>query len=305
MAKIAIELERALAQRAVSGVPGAAMGRLLAEGDGWSVEDVICTSGPQDRSFEEQHARVSIAIVAAGTFQYRSATGKALMTPGSLLLGNVGQSFECGHDHGCGDRCFAFRFAPEYFEKAAADAGLRASKQYFRSPRLAPIRALSPVIARACAGGLGREDVSWEEIAVQLAGVAVQFSGNSSADANEAPPGAVARVSRVVRRIEHEPDGDLALATLAREARLSPYHFVRVFEQVTGLTPHQVLLRQRLREAALRLALEPTKILDVAFDTGFGDVSNFNRAFRTEFGVSPRKYRAPAPTKVTLAHGAP
>jgi len=36
---------------------------------------------------------------------------------------------------------------------------------------------------------------------------------------------------------------------------------------------------------------EPRKIIDVALDSGFGDVSNFNRAFRAEFGVSPRVYQ--------------
>jgi AraC-like DNA-binding protein len=51
-------------------------------------------------------------------------------------------------------------------------------------------------------------------------------------------------------------------------------------------------MRARLREAAMRLVDEPAKILDIALDCGFGDVSNFNRAFRTEFGVSPRAYRA-------------
>lgn len=47
----------------------------------------------------------------------------------------------------------------------------------------------------------------------------------------------------------------------------------------------------RLREAAMRIALEPGRILDIALDSGFGDVSNFNRAFRSEFGMSPRAYR--------------
>lgn len=59
------------------------------------------------------------------------------------------------------------------------------------------------------------------------------------------------------------------------------------------MTPHQYVLRLRLREAALRLAgaLDPIKIVEIAFDAGFGDVSNFNRAFRAEFGMSPSRYR--------------
>jgi len=79
--------------------------------------------------------------------------------------------------------------------------------------------------------------------------------------------------------------------SLAREAALSPFHFLRTFERLTGVTPHQYILRARLREAALRLAAEPAKILDIALDCGFADLSNFNRAFRAEFGVNPRAYR--------------
>jgi AraC-like DNA-binding protein len=83
----------------------------------------------------------------------------------------------------------------------------------------------------------------------------------------------------------------LGIARLAAEAGLSPYHFLRMFERITGTTPHQYILRMRLREAALRLTDSPEKVLDIALDCGFGDVSNFNRAFRTEFGVNPRGYR--------------
>jgi len=57
------------------------------------------------------------------------------------------------------------------------------------------------------------------------------------------------------------------------------------------VTPHQYVLRARLREAAMRLAVEHARVIDIALDCGFGDVSNFNRAFRAEFGVSPRVYR--------------
>src|SRR4030095_15634059 len=78
---------------------------LLARGDGWTVSDVICTAGPNDRAFEEQHSQMCIAAVISGSFQYQSPFGRELMTPGSLLLGNVGQYFRCSHEHGVGDRC--------------------------------------------------------------------------------------------------------------------------------------------------------------------------------------------------------
>jgi AraC-like DNA-binding protein len=106
-------------------------------------------------------------------------------------------------------------------------------------------------------------------------------------------PAALQRVTDVVRLMEREPDGQqaLTLRALADAAGLSPYHFLRTFSAITGTTPHQFILRARLRRAAVRLRVEDTRILDIALDSGFDDLSNFNRAFRAEFGASPRGYR--------------
>src|SRR4029450_8887895 len=81
------------------------LAHLVAEGQDWGVHEVVCELGPRDRAFEEQHENVTIAVVLAGSFLYRSETGQSLMYPGSLLLGNAGACFECGHEHGTGDRC--------------------------------------------------------------------------------------------------------------------------------------------------------------------------------------------------------
>ena len=82
---------------------------------------------------------------------------------------------------------------------------------------------------------------------------------------------------------------------------MSAFHFLRTFRQVTGVTPHQCLLRTRLREAAISLATQPDKVLEIALASGFDDLSNFNHAFRAEFGVSPRAYRrAPAEGSATF-----
>jgi len=294
LAKIATELVRAVGERDRNGAAGQLTSRRLADGDGWTVDDVICTSGPQDRAFEERHVGYRVVIVCAGSFQYRSSRGRELMTPGALLLGNAGQCFECGHEHGTGDRCLSFGYAPDYFDRLAADAADRGSAPRFEALRLPPLRALAPIVSRASSGlvqsDAGSMSTSWEELSVSLAAQAVQLAGGA-APMRGGPPSAEARVTRVVRAIDHDPGDALTLRDLARQARLSPYHFLRTFEHLTGLTPHQYVRRARLREAAVRLTTERSKVLDVAFACGFGDVSNFNRAFRTEFGVSPRAYR--------------
>lgn len=280
------------------------------------MRDVVCTCGPPDRSFEEQHSQVSVAIVVAGSFQYQSAPRskpyRELMTPGSVLLGNPGQYFECSHEHAAGDRCISFQYASEYFENITVEVPSSA-RSPFHILRIPPLRSLSPVAARAYVALAATEEsqngavsncqiahAMWEELAVELAASAVRLAADSPRDLSSVPPNALAKVTRIVREIEKYPNSRLTVASLARESRLSQYHFLRTFRLVTGVTPHQYVLRARLRGAAERLASEPDKILDIALDCGFGDVSNFNHAFRAEFGINPRKYRREHSNRVPI-----
>jgi AraC family transcriptional regulator len=299
LGKIAVTLQQALARRDRDGARGATSARPLAEGAGWDAADLLCTFGPGDQPFEERHAGVCIAMVVAGSFDYRAAPGRELLTAGALLLGNTGECFECGHRHGAGDRCIAFHYTPAYFERLAADAGLASAGQLnFRRARIPPQRVLSPLIARACAGAQA-DDASaagWDELAVELAAVTLRAAGASTrADAAASgPAGALAtsRVAQVVRLIDDTPGAPHTLTSLAAAAGLSEFYFLRTFQRVTGVTPHQYLLRARLRAAALRLQDGGAKIVDLALDCGFNDLSNFNHAFRAEFAASPRAWRA-------------
>ena len=153
------------------------------------------------------------------------------------------------------------------------------------------MRASSTAIAQACAALSGTSELEWEEIGIRLAATVARQAGAAPRAHVDVSPRAVARVTHIVRTIERQPAVPLTLRRLAASVELSPYHFLRTFEQVTGVTPHQYVRRTRLREAARRLALESERIIEIAFESGFGDLSNFNRAFRTEFGVSPRVYR--------------
>jgi AraC family transcriptional regulator len=295
LGKIAAELERAVARRREAGSAGGTAGIRLAAGPGWSVHDVVCTYGPGDRPFEERHGAVAIAVVIGGTFRYRTPSAHDVMTPGSLLLGNAGQPFECGHEHGAGDRCVAFRYAPEFFEQIEADAGAPLGERRFRVARLPPLRETAPLVARAAIGVAGGA-LTWEELALQTAAEASRVAAGRPISPTSLPARALARVSRSVRAIERDPAARVSLARLAAEAGLSPYHYLRTFTQVTGVTPHQFIVRARLREAAARLARRDSKVIDVALESGFDDISNFNRAFRAEFGLTPRAYRQRSPS---------
>ena len=270
----------------------------LAAGPGWCVRDVVCTAGPRDRPFEEFHASVCLAAVTQGTFRYRSAQGAALLAPGAVLLGNHGHCFECGHEHGIGDRCVSVHFAPEQWEEiVAAVPGARTAT--FSVPRLPPLPTLEPLIAALVAACHDRDTAELEELALELAGAGVAALRGAAG----APSARVERrISDAIRRIERDAQDAVSarssLAALAREAAMSRYHFLRVFRQVVGMTPHQYVLRMRMHRAAVRLRCSDETVSTIAFDAGFNDLSTFNRRFRRIMGASPTAFR-------TQRHAAP
>lgn len=280
-------LADALARKAATRVAGAAETRPLAAGDGWRVVDIVCTAGPHDRPFEERQVAATISLVVSGTFVYRSERGTSLLSPGSFLLGEVGQRYECSHQHGEGDRCLSFQFDPEVYERVAHDAG--ATPAAFARDRLPPLRGLAAISARARAATAG--DDAFEEVAIALAGTVARTVGEAASSASERAPDP-GRIARVLRRLEARTAEPCRLDDLARDAGMSRFHFLRTFTRVTGVTPHQWILRARLREAAARLTSTKAPVTEIALDVGFDDLSNFIRTFRAEFGVSPRAHRA-------------
>jgi AraC-like DNA-binding protein len=151
-----------------------------------------------------------------------------------------------------------------------------------------------PLLAAAEAARDDGDGVALEELALRLAGaVAMALAGVRRA-AQRPSRRDERRVTEALRRIEAQAHERLALADLAREAAMSPYHFLRTFRAVVGMTPHQFVLRSRLHRAAVRLRRSDASISTIAFDAGFNDLSTFNRRFRLLIGMSPRAYRAKA-----------
>src|SRR5258708_2029056 len=185
--------------------------KALASGNGWRVSEFCCSAGPDDPVFEEQHDGICIAAVVDGTFRYRTRQGRAVLAPGALLLGNQGACFECGHDHGVGDRCISFHFEPGYFEQIlSAVPGAR--KLDFDAPRLAPhpstlaliVEAEQPAQAPACL----------EEIVLELAVAPALASVNVGR--HDRPPAdrSARRMGEMIRFIETRICEPLSLADL-------------------------------------------------------------------------------------------
>lgn len=114
----------------------------------------------------------------------------------------------------------------------------------------------------------------------------------------------VLAVQRMQEYIEVHLSQEITLSDLAGASLFSPWYSYRLFRQYTGLTPADYIRRLRLSRSALKLKQGDCRVIDVAFDLGFGSVDGYQRAFQREFGCNPSEYvRTKSPIPLFVPYG--
>jgi AraC-like DNA-binding protein len=253
-----------------------------------TVFDFRCAAAPGDAPYEELHESFSLSYVRKGSFGYRSRGRSSELVAGSLLVGHRGDEYLCTHDHVHGDECLSFQFAPEWVEAVGGAAAL------WRIDPVPPMAELMVLGALAEAAAEGRSDIGLDELGLLLAArfIEVVSGRKQRAPSTRAPDRR--RAVMAALWIDAHAQEAIGLEVAAAEAGLSPFHFLRLFAGVLGVTPHQYLVRSRLRRAARLLAEDQRPVTDIAYEVGFADLSNFVRSFHRAAGVSPRGFRRAA-----------
>jgi AraC family transcriptional regulator len=234
------------------------------------------------------HESFSISYVRKGNFGCRARGGSFELVTGSVLIGHPGDEYICTHEHGGGDECLSFHPAPALVEMV----GYR--RDIWQSVYVPPLPELMVLGELAQAAVERRSEVGLDEIGMLFAARFVEIlSGwqQRPATVRECDRRRAVEAALWIDANAHEP---IDLESTAEEFGLSSFHFLRVFAKVLGVTPHQYLIRSRLRRAARLLADDTRSITEIALDVGFADLSNFVRTFHRVAGVSPRSFRQAA-----------
>ncbi|MGK9236362.1 AraC family transcriptional regulator [Inquilinus limosus] len=254
-----------------------------------TVYDYRCSAGPGDRPFAELHTGYSVSYVRRGSFGCRQLGRVDELVAGSVLVGHPGDEFTCTHEHHHGgDECLSFELAPALVEAIGDD------RAAWRAGALPPLPGLLVLGELAQAAAEGRSELGLDEVGIAFAARFVDLVAGRQRRRAEPAARDRRRAVEAALWIDANADQPIGLDGAARTAGLSPFHFLRVFAASLGVTPHQYLLRARLRRAARLLAEEARPVTEIAYEVGFGDLSNFVRSFHRAAGVSPQRFRRAA-----------
>ena len=253
-----------------------------------SVIDYRCSAGPADRPFVEAHGGFCLSYVRKGSFGYRARGRSFELVAGSVLVGYPGDEYICTHEYSCGDECLSIELAPSFVDTLGAHIGIWRIGCVPPLPELMVLGELAQATVED-SGGLGLD-----EAAVLFAARFVEIVSGQRWEQLAVGARDRRRAVEAALWIDENSREPVDLEGAAAEAGLSSFHFLRLFRNVLGVTPHQYLVRSRLRYAARLLADSTKPITDIAYEVGFGDLSNFVRTFHRAAGVSPSAFRRAA-----------
>ncbi len=236
------------------------------------------------------HEEYSFGVTLAGRQDFFSSGAFHRSLPGNIIVFNPGEV----HDGHSGlDDTLRYRMVyihPDQLEPMLATAGVKHSRDFQVANTLISDTHLRQHILNMAllVESQSENKLQLECELYQLAARIAQCYGQYSPD-------------RVARKVDHlliqAKDyihahllEEMSLDGISQQVHLSKYHFLRMFRQQYGITPHQYVINCRINKA--REALEAGKALeDVVFEYGFSDLSHFNRRFKPIYGMTPRQYQ--------------
>ncbi|TDW95829.1 AraC family transcriptional regulator [Dinghuibacter silviterrae] len=227
----------------------------------------------------------------------------------SYFVSNNAQQYTLQVEKGSDTETFNIHFG-EFFAASVLNALVTPADRILENGRdaeLSPVLffnqlhrrdvVFNELVNRLMRGGIDR--LFFEEQLSALLEYHLQQHRHIASRVNKLPPVKVAirvelykRLSRAMDAIHAGFDKVLSLDVLAVEASLSKYHFLRLFRQAYGVSPHQYMQQLRMEKAKVLLSRTQIPVADLAGLLGYKDGPSFSRLFFQRMGIYPTQYRA-------------
>ena len=223
----------------------------------------------------------SISFVDCGSFELRVEKKRWRLSPRGIFLTHPGLVYRCLHSEEMpADVCFSILYSRSFADEAGGKFATR-TPVLPGSNRLAYLRLCFARLAES------KDPLAAESVAGELwAAIAADNGKPAKHYGDRQLHWYFKRIEAARALLETDSAEPHSLASLGRAVGMSPYHFARLFRELTGAPPHRYLLNIRLARAAERLRAGDS-VTGACFATGFGNLSHFSRLFHRRFGVPP------------------
>jgi|SRR6266576_3337080 len=265
------------------------------------------------RRYEVNNHRTTLSLksVWRGAATYSTRHAEFLVTDDCFLMLNLGQEytlqfrgpqvtetlcpfFQPGFlEHVAGSRSTSIRRQLDDIEVWPAGAEFH-EQLYPKIGRVAVILQALHAASRPGRACLARVEDQFHE----LAGALFELRDGVRAEIDQIPAQRPATREELYRRLHQGRDfisscfaQPITVALAAKAAHLSPYHFHRMFKDVFGQTPMQLLQERRLTMAKRLLCNTNETVTQICFAVGFESLGSFSWLFRKRFGCSPSDFR--------------
>jgi len=235
---------------------------------------------------EERSIHYTINVVERGVFSVTAGRRTWNVGPRDFFVTVPGFVYRCDHHDDPNDVCLCVCFGSD------ADAGgLNAGALTRHAPVIAPTNRRT-YLQRRLAQRLGdsADPLTIESIAGEMLYATTEAARSQRLYSDAQLTWYAHRVEAARERLDADYGSAHSLATLAREAGMSAFHFARIFRELAGVPPHRYLISVRLRVATQRLR-DGDSVTDTCFAVGFNSLGHFIEMFRRTYGVSPSRFQ--------------
>ena len=229
------------------------------------------------------HDDFAVGVIESGTQRFSSHQKTHYAPPCSIITVNPGDVHDGEDATGEGYR-YRIAYLPVKLVEEMGDGGQPwFTRPVTWDPRFSKRVCNALGLLESGAIGLAQEEIILSTFADLFTHHAGARPEEDYAHANQR------RVALACDFINDMAAHDLQLGELSAIAGLSRFHFLRVFKEVTGFTPHAYLIQRRLSLARSAIKSGAT-LAEAATLSGFADQSHMTRKFKGAFGITPGRY---------------
>lgn len=180
-----------------------------------------------------------------------------------------------------------------FLAKIASEMGFAKDHLVFtivNSPCLASVRQAVTNLEREISIFGGNLPLMMDSLEIQLAILLLRETASNFDNKNTVQDN-YSYVNKAMDFIQVYYASNISLADICQAIHITPYHFIRLFKEKTGLTPHAYLLQVRIENAKRLLAKRECNVTEAAQLCGFVTIPHFSAAFKRQVGITPLEYK--------------